>query len=125
VKLPAQLELISLCEHHERENTTQREYVNRFLFIIFTMGKGSDYSDDRFMNWNTWIKIQDKNVRYCQQLSFHGLQFTNNYSWHIIHDKIVRYFLSWWNRSFTHPPKMRLHPKSANVIIPLVSFNAI
>jgi hypothetical protein len=37
VKLPAQLELISLHEHHEGENTTQREYVNRQIWIYFRM----------------------------------------------------------------------------------------
>jgi hypothetical protein len=43
VKLPAQLELISLCEHHEREDIRHGEYVNRFLFIIFRIGKQDDH----------------------------------------------------------------------------------
>jgi hypothetical protein len=30
-----------ICEHHEGENTAQREYVNRFLFIIFRMAQAS------------------------------------------------------------------------------------
>ena len=36
--LLAALEFISLCEQHEREDIRHGEYVNRFLFIIFTMG---------------------------------------------------------------------------------------
>jgi hypothetical protein len=31
VNLPADLELISLCEHHERENIRGCEYVNIFF----------------------------------------------------------------------------------------------
>jgi len=42
---------------------------------------------------------------YCQQVSFHGLHFMNKLSWHIIHDNNVRYFLAWWNHSFTHRQK--------------------
>jgi len=45
VKLPAQLELISLCEHHKRENTTLHEYVNRFLFIIFRLGASNRHAN--------------------------------------------------------------------------------
>jgi hypothetical protein len=37
VKLPAEPYSKGFRKHHERENTTQREYVNTFLFIIFRM----------------------------------------------------------------------------------------
>jgi hypothetical protein len=41
VKLLSDPEFIRLRKHHEGENTTQRKYVNTFLFIIFRMGQAN------------------------------------------------------------------------------------
>jgi hypothetical protein len=44
VKLPAKPHTKDIREHHEREDIRHGEYVNTFLFIIFTMGASKSRS---------------------------------------------------------------------------------
>ena len=44
VKLPVEPHSMGIREHHEREDIRHGEYVNRFLFIIFTMSESKSRS---------------------------------------------------------------------------------